>query len=370
MSILHIVFLSLAVSHLFLIGLFTLTHHRNTVLGMLVASLMFSVICYLLADAIGLWPASEQPLILVWTKIVLFRIGNASTLLLWLVAYFLFVDHNHQQRVPIIVWLLAASALVARVYASMSANLAAVAEGFLADIAWFYSQAVMLGFIFGALQFAVKGYKSDLVLERRKERVAFTFSIGTLLLLICANMTVLVAVRMFGINVLDEQPLPTVVYSIYTYFLIVILVIWKFRVPEELLSFDRAPQTGIISGGQELGKSESALIEKIKNAMEVEKLYLQPQLTVADLALHISSQEYRVRRAINKYMRFRNFSDFLNHYRIEETSRLLITTDAPISNVGIDAGYVSLSSFYKAFKDKYSITPREYRVMHRNSPAE
>ncbi len=371
MSPFHLVFLSLAISHLLLIGLFTLTHHRKTVLGTLVALLMFSVICYLLADFIGLWPASEQPLTLVWAKIILFRIGNASTLLLWLVSYFLFIDHNHQRQIPKIVWILAISALIARVYASMSANLDTVTEGPLADAAWFYSQAVMLVFIFSALQYAVNGYKSDLVLERRRERVAFTFSIGTLLLLICANMTVLVAVRLFDISVSDEQPLPTVIYSIYTYFVIVALVIWKFRVPEKHLSFGRSSSGESLSGeGQDVRKCELDLIEKIKYAMEEDKLYLRPQLTVADLAAHISSQEYRVRRAINYYMRYRNFSEFLNQYRIEETSRLLLNTDEPISNVGIDAGYISLSSFYKAFKEKYSITPREYRVMYRNRATE
>ena len=78
--------------------------------------------------------------------------------------------------------------------------------------------------------------------------------------------------------------------------------------------------------------------------------------------LLISSQEYNVRRAINVHMQYLNFSDFINHYRVLDAGRRLIETDEPISNIGLDVGYTSLSTFYKAFKEKYAVTPKEYRI--------
>jgi AraC-like DNA-binding protein len=107
---------------------------------------------------------------------------------------------------------------------------------------------------------------------------------------------------------------------------------------------------------------DKKIIENIIYVMESHKLYLTNKLTVKDLASHISNQEYRVRRAINVHMQYRNFSDFINHYRILEAGRRLIGTDTSISNIGLEVGYTSLSVFHKAFKQTYGVTPKEYRI--------
>jgi len=82
----------------------------------------------------------------------------------------------------------------------------------------------------------------------------------------------------------------------------------------------------------------------------------------------VASQEYLVRRAINNHMGYRNFSEFLNHYRINETIQLLSETDDPITSIGMDVGYTSLSSFYKAFKTTHGVTPKQYRAQHSEKP--
>ena len=96
--------------------------------------------------------------------------------------------------------------------------------------------------------------------------------------------------------------------------------------------------------------------------MEEKKLYHESSLTVPALADYMASQEYLVRRAINNHMGYRNFSEFLNHYRIRETAQLLVETKEPITKIGLDVGYTSLSSFYKAFKTKNDVTPKDYRA--------
>jgi AraC-like DNA-binding protein len=42
-------------------------------------------------------------------------------------------------------------------------------------------------------------------------------------------------------------------------------------------------------------------------------------------------------------IQYRNFSDFINHYRILDAGRQLIGTDKLISNIGLEVGYISLS---------------------------
>jgi AraC-like DNA-binding protein len=79
----------------------------------------------------------------------------------------------------------------------------------------------------------------------------------------------------------------------------------------------------------------------------------------------VSVQEYRLRRLINQSLHYRNFNQFLNHYRIEEAARRLLDPaeeHIPISSIALDVGYASLSSFNKAFKDTHGVTPSTWRA--------
>jgi AraC-like DNA-binding protein len=63
-------------------------------------------------------------------------------------------------------------------------------------------------------------------------------------------------------------------------------------------------------------------------------------------------------------MGYRNFSDFLNSYRIREATGRLADPEQkqlPVLTIAMDAGFRSLSSFNKAFKDTHGVTPTAWR---------
>ena len=95
--------------------------------------------------------------------------------------------------------------------------------------------------------------------------------------------------------------------------------------------------------------------------MEEGKLYTQTGLTISDLADNLSIQEYRLRRIINQQLNYRNFNQFLNNYRIEDACSRLKETNTPVSTIALDVGYASLSVFNKAFRERYALTPTEFR---------
>lgn len=100
------------------------------------------------------------------------------------------------------------------------------------------------------------------------------------------------------------------------------------------------------------------------NAMEQEKLYQQEGLTITAFAKALGIHEYKLRTLINGELSFRNFNDFLNHYRIDEvTKKLEMKSDKqlPVLTLALESGFRSLSSFNKAFKEKHGVTPTEYR---------
>lgn len=108
----------------------------------------------------------------------------------------------------------------------------------------------------------------------------------------------------------------------------------------------------------------SVLAEKILAVLERDKLYRDPALTVASLAQALAAPEHQVRIAINVDLGFKNFSAFINGYRLAEVRAALsdpTQLETPISTIALDAGFGSIASFNRVFKSEYGVAPRDFR---------
>ncbi|ASP39935.1 hypothetical protein CHH28_15205 [Bacterioplanes sanyensis] len=97
--------------------------------------------------------------------------------------------------------------------------------------------------------------------------------------------------------------------------------------------------------------------------------YRQEGLTLSHLAKQLRMPEYRLRAVINQHLNFNNFNEYLNSLRIGEAAvRLRQEPDTPISNIALDVGYRSMSSFNRAFRRCHDTTPTLFREQgHSNS---
>ena len=98
--------------------------------------------------------------------------------------------------------------------------------------------------------------------------------------------------------------------------------------------------------------------------MEREKAWRDEELSFARLAAQLGLQEYKLRRLINRGLGHRNFTAFLNRYRIKEVCDALDDPSqaaVPISTIALDAGFGSLGPFNRAFREANGMTPSEYR---------
>jgi AraC-like DNA-binding protein len=111
-------------------------------------------------------------------------------------------------------------------------------------------------------------------------------------------------------------------------------------------------------------KSEKeALVRTVLQFMKSNKPYLEPELTLDDLALKLSIRSRALSQAINEILK-QNFFDFINHYRIEEAMRLLTNPkDEKITVLEVlyKVGFNSKSSFNTLFKKYTGLTPTEFR---------
>ncbi len=105
------------------------------------------------------------------------------------------------------------------------------------------------------------------------------------------------------------------------------------------------------------------ILEKLLQHMQSQKPYLEPDLTLEDLAAQIAIKPKLLSQVINELLQ-QNFFLFINHYRIEEAKRLL---DNPkdkkitVLEVMYQVGFNSKSSFNTLFKKETGITPSEFK---------
>ena len=99
--------------------------------------------------------------------------------------------------------------------------------------------------------------------------------------------------------------------------------------------------------------------------MAEERAYRAEGFSITALAARLGEPEYRVRRAINGEMGHRNFTAFLNGFRLDEVRAALADRaqrEVPILTIALDAGFGSLGPFNRAFRDAEGMTPTEYRA--------
>lgn len=112
------------------------------------------------------------------------------------------------------------------------------------------------------------------------------------------------------------------------------------------------------------------VIAGLDELMEKQFFYRKMGLTIGQLAEELDLPEYRLRRIINAGLGFRNFNDYLNGFRIKDAGKRLSDpsqNNEAVLNIALDTGFRSLSSFNKAFKEAYGVTPTTYRQQQNKS---
>lgn len=105
----------------------------------------------------------------------------------------------------------------------------------------------------------------------------------------------------------------------------------------------------------------SLLMDRIRGLMEKERLYLNPELKVGDVADALGVSRNAVSVCINSHQGC-SFSQYVNDYRLQHAKRLLSETpDMKISAVGLESGFANERTFFRAFKSATDMTPKEWK---------
>ncbi len=212
------------------------------------------------------------------------------------------------------------------------------------------------GLIAHMIYVAWEGRDDDLLEARRKFRLVYIVAVTLTTLVIASAETFVPQPALTGTPVLLLQ-------SVGMWFLAATLA-W-YGINLRSVAFVSG-QSGPLKSQKPAPEdpNERHDLASVEQLIETDKLYLQSGLTIAGLAESAGLPEHRLRRLINRHLGYRNFADFLNHYRITAAqARLSAVSDRniPVLTIAMELGYGSLGPFNRAFKERTGVTPTEYR---------
>lgn len=108
---------------------------------------------------------------------------------------------------------------------------------------------------------------------------------------------------------------------------------------------------------------DEEIAKKLEQVMKQHKLYTNPNISLHDLAKSISETRNSVSNVLNNQIH-KTFYDYINELRVEESKKLLSDPDKAnytIEAIAAEAGFKTMSVFYRFFKDIVKTTPTQFR---------
>lgn len=199
---------------------------------------------------------------------------------------------------------------------------------------------------------ALSERNSDLVEDRRRARLWIVFAPLAALLISLLSEEVkndhVASILRNGLGVIPAQ---------------LVVLFWLTRVIPEQLQFKQPAK--LVLDEPSIDPKDVALYRRLMQAIEEEKIYLQPGLTIESLAELLNTPTHHLRHLINAGMGFRNFASFLNGYRLAHAKAALSDVDRArdtILAIAYESGFASLQSFNRVFKDVLGQTPKDFRA--------
>lgn len=111
-------------------------------------------------------------------------------------------------------------------------------------------------------------------------------------------------------------------------------------------------------------KKKNPKIELIKELIEKEKLFLDPNLNASKASQKLNLSEKYFTQVFSKHSD-ESFTNYIKKLRVDEAKKILINKDYEsytIVAIALESGFNSKSAFYRIFKEVTGVTPSEYKT--------
>lgn len=110
---------------------------------------------------------------------------------------------------------------------------------------------------------------------------------------------------------------------------------------------------------------QKTYVKKFNDLLDYIDTHYMEELTLEDVAASIGFSKYHFSRLFRQYTNF-TFCDYVNYRRIKVAEELLVLPDLSITEVALQSGFPSISTFNRLFKQQKNCTPSEYRAMNQH----
>jgi AraC-like DNA-binding protein len=233
------------------------------------------------------------------------------------------------------------------------------------------NKAAAFCFVGGALWTAWRSWDGDLVEPRRRLRWALVTYLGGFGLVVLIGEVYLLGrqppawLGALNVAMIDLTLLATLLF----------LVGVRPQAMETLFDPAAAAPPGASLSPRSTAPApdiDGQLLGRLLASMEDASLYQDQELSVGKLARRLAVPEHVLRRLIHIRLGCRNFAAFINEYRLREVCERLADPALdrrPILALALEAGFGSIGPFNRAFRERYGITPTEFRARSRPASA-
>ena len=136
-----------------------------------------------------------------------------------------------------------------------------------------------------------------------------------------------------------------------------------FSSEDVLVSRDSLKPSAKYAGSRLTGSEAELYAEKLTDYMKSSRPYLNPELTLSELAGELGISSHILSQVINEKLGI-NFFDFINDYRVESFKEKIVDPkyrNFSLLGVAFECGFNSKSAFNRIFKLKTGLTPSQYK---------
>jgi AraC-like DNA-binding protein len=281
-------------------------------------------------------------------RVPIHAVASATSAIFWMTMGTLFVDDFRPRWYHALAWMALALLATADMFSpSRSVGLA--------------QSGLSVFFLLLGTWHALAGRATDLVEWRRRLRVTYAIAIVLYTLLVIASNWLWTG----GLSVAPFS-LANAIGMMALIFLFAVLGALAPTERQWMAAAGGAAPTpfNALPAATSASGSDAALLAALRKLIDHDKVYREPDLSIALLSRKLDIPEYRLRRLINHQLGHRNFSAFVNGYRLAEAEAALsdpAQVDVPVLTIALDAGFGSIGPFNRAFKAQTGVTPTEYR---------
>lgn len=111
----------------------------------------------------------------------------------------------------------------------------------------------------------------------------------------------------------------------------------------------------------ELHTSENAdSVDTCRQIIEYVSSHFMNEISLDSMSHDLGLSKYYISHIFSDRIKT-SFPSYLNRCRAEHAARLLKTSTMSVTDIGFASGFNSGRTFYRAFREVYSMTPQEYR---------